>query len=263
MWRNSMYWQLAHTHTQRKTHTEDCDECDVWRKTTLPWPNPMREAFLLHQDVLTQHLQMNTHTPDIWWASHMNTHTPHPRPRQDSRPEYRSLHTHTHTHTHTYVHTHTEPCRWNDVSRSPALLSLLSISRCAAVGHGGWGCRWWRHVARCLASVPGSRCSARARLSRESSCQSLHVLSGAEAAAESRAWRCLFARECACVWPGLVPRAVNGSCRSSAAFRHTGVTSPQVSCDTSQKSPDVILWSTLPWCKLYYHGRLLWYINMN
>ncbi|KAL1260299.1 hypothetical protein QQF64_008126 [Cirrhinus molitorella] len=46
-----------------------------------------------------------------------------------------------------------------------------------------------------FASVPGLRCCARARLSRESSCQSLHAASGAEETAESRAWWCLLMLE--------------------------------------------------------------------
>lgn len=96
------------------THAQDCDECDAWRKrkTTLPCPNPIQEAFLLHQDVLTQwhlkHLQMHhTHAWHLISITHEHTHTPHPDPCQDSRPEYRSLHTHRHTHTYSHVHTHT------------------------------------------------------------------------------------------------------------------------------------------------------------
>lgn len=211
------------------THAQDCDECDAWRKrkTTLPCPNPIQEAFLLHQDVLTQwhlkHLQMHhTHAWHLISITHEHTHTP-PRPRQDSRPEYRSLHTHTHTHTYSHVHTHThthQPCPWNYVRSSPALLSLLSISRCAAVCHGGWRCCWgrlrpsawlryWLALLRTGATLTWEQLSVASRAAR---CWGDRGITGVV----------VFVDAGACVWPGLVPRAVNGSCRKLRRYQTHG-----------------------------------------
>lgn len=162
----------------------------------------------------------------------MNTHTPHPDPVRTADLST-AVYTHTLTHTltvmYTHTHTHTSPVReiTSEAHRrsclcSPSPVALLSVTEDEDAAE--------EDCVRPLGFGTGSRCCAQARLSRESSCQSLHARSGAEATAESRVWWCLLMLERASD-PGSFRAPLTGAAASSAAIRHTGVTSPQVSCD--------------------------------